>query len=535
MISKAKYLSKSLAKFLCLFFAVSVLAGFGAPGRGNFVSEGSGSEGSGVTAETGQTTLPTTMVPAGNAPNTTASSTNDGTNEIPDNNKKGNSFFTPLVFLILVVLAGLGFGFILRALKEPKKSATPPINYSNNSSGANSRMGTRTTTPQNVIKSRPQVMPINPGSGVRAQIQSVERESIELTSAVETKSDSEIVAEPEQTWARVRPNLATAGIPAADVLPNLFDESSERIIVKPPQIGDPSSFAKRNWWDPNVEWCQLSPLGMTSDVTCDIGTVGSTAVAAASLRGNKHKVDAKPCQDAFNVQSATDKSGSQHVVSVLCDGMSSARHSHYGARRTAQLLSDALCRMIENAESVDLNFVNKGIESVLESCRQMLMPSEVDLFGASGVDPSDIDESDFNTTVTFLIASSTADGNNSKAIAGCIGDSPIFVLHGSEGVWEQIGVSDSTDELVNPATAAFPGSISIAIDEISLHDGDVLVAMSDGVGNFINVRGNQTTLGTYLAKQWSKPVNMATFVNDVSFDMKSADDDRTVVAIWQRM
>jgi hypothetical protein len=27
---------------------------------------------------------------------------------------------------------------------------------------------------------------------------------------------------------------------------------------------------------------------------------------------------------------------------------------------------------------------------------------------------------------------------------------------------------------------------------------------------------------------------MATFVNDVSFDMKSADDDRTVVAIWQR-
>jgi len=94
---------------------------------------------------------------------------------------------------------------------------------------------------------------------------------------------------------------------------------------------------------------------------------------------------------------------------------------------------------------------------------------------------------------------------------------------------------DSADELVNPATAAFPGSIAVAIDEITLIEGDVLAAMSDGVGNFINVRGSQTTLGSYLAQQWSTPVNMATFVNDVSFDMKSADDDRTVVAIWRRI
>jgi hypothetical protein len=273
---------------------------------------------------------------------------------------------------------------------------------------------------------------------------------------------------------------------------------------------------------------------MTSDITCDIGTFGSSAIAAASLRGNKHKLDAKPCQDAFNVQSALDKSGAKYVVSVLCDGMSSARYSHYGARRTSQVLSDALCRIIENSYTVDIEFVNANIEQLLESCRQKVLPTEIDLFGASGIDPNEVVDSDFNTTVTFLIAPSGPGEINSKAIVGCIGDSPIFVLHGAEGVWEQIGVIDSADELVNPATAAFPGSIAIAIDELELLKGDVLVAMSDGVGNFINVRGNQTLLGTYLAKQWSTPVNMATFVNDVSFDMKSADDDRTVIAIWQR-
>jgi hypothetical protein len=77
--------------------------------------------------------------------------------------------------------------------------------------------------------------------------------------------------------------------------------------------------------------------------------------------------------------------------------------------------------------------------------------------------------------------------------------------------------------------------MTFAVNEIEMQEDDVLVAMSDGVGNFIRVGGNQTILGNYLADQWSRPVNTATFINDVSFDLKSADDDRTVVAIWQRM
>jgi hypothetical protein len=440
-----------------------------------------------------------------------------------------------LVLLIIFLLTAFGIYLFLKGLMQKRdQNSYPRSNTHNLPPTATYRKSPSAQAP---VQNRPKARPVNPqnaGTAYPTQVTRVERESIELVSPVEAKTDSTITAEPEPTSARVRPNLAPIGIPEAEEAPNVLDEVSDRNIIKPPQIGDPSAFRKKNWWDPTVEWCQLSPLGMTSDITCDIGTFGSSAVAAASLRGNKHKLDAKPCQDAFNVQSAKDKSGTKYVVSVLCDGMSSARYSHYGARRTSQVLSDALCRIIENSDIVDIDFVNANIESVLESCRRKVIPAEIDLFGASGIDPTDAVDSDFNTTVTFLIAPSTEGGKNTKAIVGCIGDSPVFVLHNPEGVWEQIGVIDSADELVNPATAAFPGSIAIAIDELDLRQGDALVAMSDGVGNFINVRGNQTLLGNYLAKQWSTPVNMATFVNDVSFDMKSADDDRTVVAIWQR-
>ena len=527
MKNRARRYLETFSKTIALLVAVLAMSGCAG-------SDGDDSTSSTVTETTvlsanqnASSTIPDTTTPATEVTNS------DEQSEV----NNGDSTLNYLAILVLCLLIAGAAVFIVKGIREPKQKyvAKPGNSRSTNVQGFSA--GTNSYKAQAPVQNRPKVSPGNlpkAGTAYPTQTPRVERETIELVSPVEAKTDSTITAEPEQTSARVRPNLVPIGIPETEETPNVLDEVSDRYIIKPHQIGDPSAFRKKNWWDPNVEWCQLSPLGMTSDITCDIGTFGSSAIAAASLRGNKHKLDAKPCQDAFNVQSALDKSGAKYVVSVLCDGMSSARYSHYGARRTSQVLSDALCRIIENSYIVDIEFVNANIEQVLESCRQMVLPKEIDLFGASGIDPNDVVDSDFNTTVTFLIAPSGPGESNSKAIVGCIGDSPIFVLHGAEGVWEQIGVIDLADELVNPATAAFPGSIAIAIDELELHKGDVLVAMSDGVGNFINVRGNQTLLGTYLAKQWSTPVNMATFVNDVSFDMKSADDDRTVIAIWQR-
>ena len=161
------------------------------------------------------------------------------------------------------------------------------------------------------------------------------------------------------------------------------------------------------------------------------------------------------------------------------------------------------------------------------------MPQKRNQFGASGILPKEVVESDFFTTVTFMIVpANSGEGEILEAIVGSIGDSAVFVLNNSTTLWEEIAAADSSSEILNPATSAFPATFDARISTIFVNKSDLVIATSDGVGNFINVRGNQTSLGTYLAKQWGKPVNLPTFINDVGFDLKSADDDRTVIAIW---
>ena len=154
-------------------------------------------------------------------------------------------------------------------------------------------------------------------------------------------------------------------------------------------------------------------------------------------------------------------------------------------------------------------------------------------FGAPDVSPDELVESDLFTTVTFLIVpAETRSDENVKIVLGSIGDSAVFVLNNSTTLWEETAKVETASEILNPATSAFPATFDAHVSSISVKSSDLVIATSDGVGNFINVRGNQTSLGTYLAKQWGKPVNLPTFINDVGFDLKSADDDRTVIAIW---
>jgi len=311
-------------------------------------------------------------------------------------------------------------------------------------------------------------------------------------------------------------------------------ETQERLKIQPPQIGEPSSFALYDWWDKDREWCKVSPLGMSSDVVCDIGTFGTIAIAATSLRGHKHKVSGEPCQDAFSLRATQSLSGQKFVVAVLCDGMSSAKHSEYGARRTSQLLALSLAAMVEDQEEITEQRVKSVLPEIFEYCKRNLMPQKRNQFGAPGILPKEAVESDFFTTLTFLIVpASLGDNETLKSIViGSIGDSAVFVLNNANSTWEETVKVGTSSEILDPATNAFPATFDAHVSSIAVESSGLVIATSDGVGNFLNVRGKQTSLGTYLAKQWGKPVNLPTFINDVGFDLKSADDDRTVIAIW---
>ena len=350
-----------------------------------------------------------------------------------------------------------------------------------------------------------------------------------------TKKLPESIAPPVITPpAPIRPTLSTSvNSDSRDAGDPLAERVSKRVIISPKQIAEPSAFARHDWWDKDRDWCQVSPLGMANDAVCDIGTSGSLAIAAVSLRGHKHKVDSKACQDSFSLQVATSILGEEFLIVVVCDGLSSARYSHYGARRTSQLLARSLAEIISVEESVTELSIRTSLPNAFDSCRRNLLPRSGNQYGAPDVPANGAVESDFYTTVTFMILPNAKQAQGKvNVIVGSIGDSPVFTLREQTGEWEELGGLGANSDIVNPATSAFPAVFDAQIQTVEIDEKDVIIATSDGVGNFLNVRGSQTLLGSYLAEQWIRPVNLPTFINDVGFDLKSADDDRTVVAVW---
>lgn len=380
--------------------------------------------------------------------------------------------------------------------------------------GGNSTKGPRvssTRTPgPTAPKPPPPTLPLGPGLGV------VPSDGV--------KDESEGVKPPKPR--------TTLSLTANQDIKSRSRQIDNRNLVVQPQIGEPSAFAKFLWWNADRDWCQLSERCNARDVVCDVGTAGSLALAAVSLRGHKHKVSGKSCQDAFAIRLATSMNGDVYLIAVVCDGLSSATYSHYGAQRASELLSVGLKGLIESSESIIYEGLRSSIPTLLADCKDNLIPVDSASHGAIGISDEAINEVDLYTTLTFAIVPAGKSQVVRRALVGGIGDSPIFILSSGSSEWNSVTIDHGQANVVDPGTQAFPVSTSPDFKEFDLEEGDVLTVMSDGVGNFIRVNNKQTLLGSYLANQWRRPVSLPTFINDASFDLKSADDDRTVISIW---
>lgn len=304
------------------------------------------------------------------------------------------------------------------------------------------------------------------------------------------------------------------------------------------QIGETSAFGKNPWWA-TTDYHRLSEQGFSSDVACEAGTVGELAIAAVSVRGHKHRVDGRENEDSFAVRIGKSQAGEEFVILVLCDGLSSAKHSAFGARRTSSLVADMLRRII-----ADEAFLLSRLGAALGTClRNFVVPELVswprpsaDLslaaYGYPETPSSEVPQNELLSTLSIAVVPTTnGTSGASEVFLATIGDSPIFVLL-RNGEWLRPSYGEQDDGVLTTATAAFPKSTDVAATQILLYEGDCLCLMSDGVGNFIQNSSGPLRLGRHLAEVWRSPRDIPTLVRDVSFDLRSADDDRTVILCW---
>lgn len=307
--------------------------------------------------------------------------------------------------------------------------------------------------------------------------------------------------------------------------------ASDNTVVSP-AIGGGSKFGSNDWWDVSAgkRWWNLPASGLASDVMCDAGTVGDLAVVAGTVRGWKHQIAGTQNEDSFFVGSAVSTTGKKYAVAVLSDGLSSAKFSGYSARRVTQIVGRRLASCIADTSEVDAPWVDSVLTPILRSAATSVVDFDGDDYGVPTVPSASVGERDVLVTVTVLvIEADLSPGGARKAVAGFIGDSPVFVL--SNGTWTRKSAGDD-EVMVENRTRAFPVDTTCELVEFAVGIDDTVVLTSDGVGNFIGSGDRTLALGAFLKDQWSRPVSVLTFLNHLSFDLRSADDDRTAIAVW---
>ena len=327
------------------------------------------------------------------------------------------------------------------------------------------------------------------------------------------------------------------------VPPQLIEKSIEAVAttenVLAPIIGSsPSIFFRTPWSQTDRPLHGLSMNGYAGDVHCDAGTFGRIASIGATLRGQKHQVPEKSTgaagqnEDWFSTFCGVSALGTKYVAAVVCDGLSSAHYSWYGARRTSTSLARDIASGISDLGEINAKTIQPIVDKSLAVQASTLMSWNTSEYGAPQVDPSTIDPVSLGCTVTVLIVCAEPDESGTHHIvAGNVGDSPIFSL--SEGQWRKVSPLDIDDgEILDTKTHAFPRHTECVLIDDFLKQGECVLVTSDGVGNFILRNGKTLALGNFLSTRWNKPLGIMTFLNQLKFDLPTADDVRTAVAFW---
>jgi hypothetical protein len=327
----------------------------------------------------------------------------------------------------------------------------------------------------------------------------------------EPREDSVLSAEADPFPAD--PGAAAAMAPATDQAPNWTGRG-----VEPFAVGDPGRAANE------VPRRLLAEPWGRHDTVIDGGIIGDLSVRAASVRGLASHYYDKPRQDDYCLGSDEDE---RWLITAVADGVGAARLSHHGAhiavRQACRLVGAELAN--HTPDQLDWDAVFKGIAGAIVGFGHRELAD-------GDVPPSNELIAQLATTTTITVCEALARSGPRAVVTAWIGDSSAWILRAGGG-WDCISaVKNDGSEVATSAVRALPMVPSSGVDvhEATLEPGDVLLSMTDGVGDALG--SGQGTVGRFLATAWQEAPHPLTFAAQVGFARKSFDDDRTVVAVW---
>jgi hypothetical protein len=267
-----------------------------------------------------------------------------------------------------------------------------------------------------------------------------------------------------------------------------------------------------------------------NDIVADVaripGRAGELHLLAASVRGLAHLYYGKVRQDSFGHLVTGDD---RWLVAVVADGVSAGPYSHEAAEIVSRVGCRLLAAQLEQRVAAELDW-----RAVLEGIAGEIVGHahrELDL-----VDPGvlEVAEQLAATALLAVVALDPTEEGDRPVHVMSLGDTSAWVLRpDGTPAWESLqALKNSGAVIASSATMALPGMPADLAPPMttSLRPGEVLVLMSDGVGDPLG--GGTGEVGEYLAGAWREPPDPFTFIAQVGFRRRSYDDDRTVLAVW---
>ena len=260
-------------------------------------------------------------------------------------------------------------------------------------------------------------------------------------------------------------------------------------VFRPRELGQPSRAGALPW--------RLGTVADVPDTVVEAGRVGGLEVRAASTRGVAHRSRGEARQDAVGVADL----GGRYVVAAVADGVDTASHAHRGAHLAVR---QALAYLAWTLPGSDLDVVH--MVGALEAADRTVRDAGPKPEGRS-------------TTLTVAAVELGWAGQGHRYRAVRVGDSPALVLSGGTFTPLFARRGQTGDRLPSPKGPA-DGVRGV------LRTGDALVLATNWLGS------RESPVGTYLAQAWGEPPGPVEFLQQLQFDLRGYDEDRTAVVIW---
>ena len=338
------------------------------------------------------------------------------------------------------------------------------------------------------------------------------------------KGDSDVSAPPPEVVTDGTAGGASAGQPPPREISErdraAFPDEFARLRHSGPK---PPSYSQEPSAAPDA--ARDTEAAVIPDTAAHGFAVANLVVRGASVAGDLHRLDGDPRQDAFAV-AAVGPPERGLVIAVVADGVGSQPRSHLGANTAAKATVAALTARAGQVEAA----LRGGLRDRLYF---ELVHVVDEIAAAVTAEAARLSRPPRELATTLRAVVVPTDPDVRARLAASVGDGATVRLSGAEWTPVRPAADGAEAGVHDTATAVLPlQPEALAVDIWTAAPGETTVVCTDGLSEPLRDK----EFAGLLAEDWNQDEvpGMMRFLWEAQSRMRTYDDDRTVICIWER-